>query len=812
MKLIKTFSQLRMAVFIALTALHQIATAQDETRIEVDAGKAFNASKDGGDVGRLKRLALNVGTEFGTNRVTEAYLASLGVRTLRLINVGISGRFDDQGAFVEVKPSPRLESDLSMCQRLGANPHVIIHGLPEQLQEKVPLKVTKHRALGIDIENKRQSIGPTDYRLLENWYLAYFEYVKIQRGFKDAVFEIFNEPDLGTLIYPTDQIPPKGSAAAYDCMLKIYRAASNAAKQFEAKHAPLELKLGGVSSFAFTFKLGPQGSWAHKFVADCAREKLKLDFLSLHHYASIAPMRGEIRPELTNYPSFPDMLASVRAVIDRDMPGLPVWITEYGAHHNVGGKIGEINGSHDGAAFSLDCLDAMLSLGIDSAIYLVTSDQYRRGPNTQRSENIYSWCSFMTSPDAFGYPYPKAPFHAYKMVSELSGKRVATTVSGGKTRAFAAVAPDNRTLRVILWNYATYIPEFAPPIEEGKTETIKLSIGNAALPRDVKAVVRVVDKNHGDIFSAVRADRPANLEAATPLIVTPPIRSDGGKLEFELTMRPGSIAMLEIGANPTTPSLRVPYDEEAEILLKAMRDGRDQQRPETVLADGHKLLGIGAAHPSQKLDALNLMVAAAGKTGNVEEAKRLALKAVVLSKERGEPPAYAVARQLGDRARDEKDYTAMAEWYRQALAAPDCDWRSRFGTQLTLIDHLNSERKFAEVVEFCDAIIAGKDYDEHPELKGDFRLRKLSALRSLGKTDQMLAVYKELMASGGKSDVKLSAVIDVVTFHSYRKDFEKALAEGQVGLSLNGTSPGMQRKLKSVLDQIEALKRKDKEL
>ena len=164
--------------------------------IVVDVSKPLNISKSGDDVTQLKRLALNVGSEFGTNRVTNAYLKNLGIKTLRLINVGIGGEFDDKGDFIDVKPSPRLERDLNICREIGANPHICITGLPHQLLKTVSLKVTRHRALGIDLEHKRQKIGPTDFKLLENWYLAFFEYIKIKRGFKDAVFEIFNEPDL----------------------------------------------------------------------------------------------------------------------------------------------------------------------------------------------------------------------------------------------------------------------------------------------------------------------------------------------------------------------------------------------------------------------------------------------------------------------------------------------------------------------------------------------------------------------------------------------------------------------------------------
>ena len=794
------------------------------TEISVDADKPLNVSKSADDVAQLKRLALNVGSEFGTNRVTDAYLKSLKIRTIRMINVSISGRFDEQGSYVDIKPSPRLKHDLALCRRVKANPHIIIHGLPDQLLKAVPLKVTHHRALGIDLEHKRQIIGPTNYKLLENWYLAYFEFIKIQSGFKDAVFEIFNEPDLGNLIYPTDDIPAKGTSSAYNSMLKIYRSASTAGMRFEKKHPDHKLTLGGPAiTLAFTFRHNKGGAlerfhrflkmpgkpWAMRFVIDCAREKLKLDFLGIHHYASVAPFRGAPRKGLTAYRSFPEMLADVQAVIDRHSPGLPIWVTEHGAHHNVVEEVGEINGNHDGAAFGLHSLSTMLELGVDFAIYLVTTDMQRHHPKTKKLYNLYSWCSFLTSPDFFGYPYPKAPFHAYKMVSELAGKRVEAIASGGNTQVFAAVDPATRTLRVILWNFATYVPEFEPMVEEGKTETIKLKIAYASLPSDARAVLRMVDKEHGDVLSADRAKRPVDLAAATPKTATLPIRPHGKNLEFDLVMKPGSIAMIEIGPDPVVPSLQTSYSVKAEILLKVMRDHWHKQAEET-LGTGEQLLKLADVHSEQKLDALVLMTTAAARARKPDAATRFAHNAETLCNALDKPLPHAVAHQLGDSEWSKKQFAGAVVRYGQALDAPDCDWRARFGTELRLIECLNLERKFADVIRFCDSVIARKDDDSPSELKGDFLLRKLEALRNLGKTEQMFAAYKELLNSNAQPNAKLGGVIAVVVFHRSQKQLEKASAEGEVGLALKKTHPGLLSKLTAILEQIVEEKTKQK--
>ena len=739
-----------------------LASQATATEILVDAGTPFNASKAGDDVSQLKRLALNVGSDFARNRVTDVYLEQLRIRKIRLINVGISGEFNDAGQFVEIKPSMRLKDGLDLCRRLQADPHIIIQSLPEQLLETVPLKVTRHRALGVDLVNKRQAIGPTNYKLLENWYLAYFEYIKIQQGFTNAVFEIFNEPDLGMLIYPTSDIPAKGSQESYECMFRLYRAASSAARCFEAKHPHLSIILGGPAiTMAFTYEPST-GGWAGQFVKDCASENIKLDFLGLHHYASVAPFRGVARKDLTAYPAFPEMLASVRRVITEHMPGLPVRLTEYGAHHNVVEDVGSINGNHYGAAFCLDCLDQMLNLDIDSASYLVSSDQQRRDPKTKLPYNLYSWCSFMTAPDYRGYPYPKAPYHAYKMISELSGKRVVAATDGGNTRCLAVADASGKTLRILLWNYRSYVPEFEPVIHEAKAEVITLTIDHAVLPRDFIALLRIVDQDHGDVYSVDKQGLPLSLRAATPLSKTLPIQREGEQLHFKITMQPGSIAMVELAQHPIKYSLKTSYPEMAETTLKVMRDNHLDNSKKTIEVGG-KLLQRKDLHPVQRNDALTLLVTAAIREKDVELANTYVQDAIELSRNSQTPIFFVVARRMADSYRERKNFTDAVLWYKKAIAAPDCDWRLRFGTELALIECLNADSKYREVIAFCDEVIKRQEELEHVgKLKGDYRLCQLRAWRDLENTVRMLTVYKSMLASDASVNAKLGSVISSV--------------------------------------------------
>ena len=384
------------------------------------------------------------------------------------------------------------------------------------------------------------------------------------------------------------------------------------------------------------------------------------------------------------------------------------------------------------------------------------------------------------------------------------------TASGGKTRVLAISDPEKQTLRVLLWNYGTYIPEGKSQMEEAKVENVKLDIKNAVLPANAKAVLRVIDKEHGDIVSAVHADRKINLKTATPLVQTPPIKRDGEKLGFDIVMQPGSIAMLEIGENPIIPDLKTSYSDTAEVLLKAIRENRGKQ-PETALEDGEKLLKLSDVQPEQKLDALKYLVTAAIKAKNTEKADFYAQNAQILCEKMKKPLPYVVLRRLGDSERANKNFTEAVNLYKKAVKAKDCGWRQRFGTDIIVFNCLNAEKKYAEVVDYCDEILNGHNYDKHLNLRDEFLGHKLRALRKLGKIDQIFSVYKKLLHSKAKGDAKLGGVKIMMNYCRKNKDYDKAMAEAKIGLEIPGVSPGELNRFKAILKQIENEKQRNKE-
>jgi len=88
--------------------------------------------------GKTKQT-LEVEQHLGDNWVRTVCMGSteglkrVGIQTIRCINVDPAGTFDAQGRFT-VENAGRLDWHLDGCRALGAVPHVVLGGWPEQLR------------------------------------------------------------------------------------------------------------------------------------------------------------------------------------------------------------------------------------------------------------------------------------------------------------------------------------------------------------------------------------------------------------------------------------------------------------------------------------------------------------------------------------------------------------------------------------------------------------------------------------------------------------------------------------------------------
>ena len=524
--------------------------------IRVNPSVSWNLSPTGNDLAQLKQLALGVGWEFSPNAATTAKLKEIGIRKIRCINVDmLPGKFDEKGNYiVDRSQTGRLDAHLATCRQIGAIPHIIIaQNLPKQIRRIVAADSDEGRVMGLQ---RNQTVGPTDYTLFRNYQLAFFEHVLVALGCRNAVFEAFNEPDIGGVVSPTPKPPARGSAELYDAMFKLYREISNAARIFEQRHPDIPLKLGGPAlSWAFTFRFG-SFNWGERFVRDVAKEKLKLDFIGVHFYGNITSLRGEYK---SLYPPFTEMLGGLKRIRDQYLPGVPIQINEWGPSYHVNlTPQSMVNADHVGAAWSAEFLTVMLEEGVDEALYLVTTDLQQNKDG--KPENIWGWCSLFTNPNVYGKAFPKAAFHLLKMISMLEGSRVESTRSGS-LGSFAAADPGTGTLRILAWNYGARIPESGLPVETVAAGTPEIAVVGAAEffgSERVRMTRRLLSRNTGNAYQ-VWKDGGTLTEENTALPVTDSgeFTIADGELRFGLHFPANSVSLVElrgVDAAPAAPA------------------------------------------------------------------------------------------------------------------------------------------------------------------------------------------------------------------------------------------------------------------
>ena len=472
-----------LALWIATTACAvgyaadpRAKTALPETPLTVCLSEPESVT-GGDDIARLKHLASGVGWEFSPTAATTAGLKRIGIKTIRCINVDLPGRFAKDGQYVIKEPNYLL-ANLATCREVGARPHVVAAaGVPDELRlAERDLPPGERGLMGSQL--RKAAFGPTDWLRFRNYCKAFFRYVLMTKGFADAEFEVGNEPDIGGAVVPRPPKPANGSAALYRAYFEWYCNVARAAVEFEREHPPQKVRLGGPAlAWAFTFHFG-DFNWASRFLRDCGQQKIKLDFIGVHYYGNISSIDGEY-PAI--YPSFIGMLADTQHACDKYCPGTPICLTEWGpSYHTDNSPTARVNANHVGAAWSAAFLNAMLVHGVDSALYLVTTDLAQ--PNrTGKLENVWGWPALFVNHQVFGEGYPKAVYHLFDMVHQLAGQRVA--VKGGRRAVGAIAAADgpHHVLRLLVWNFAARLPE-SRPAEDSSTEA-PLNIRVAGAPQ-----------------------------------------------------------------------------------------------------------------------------------------------------------------------------------------------------------------------------------------------------------------------------------------------------------------------------------------
>ncbi len=513
----------------------------------VNPMRSSNVTRD--DIAQLRRLAAGVGWEFEPNEQTNEGLRKIGIKWIRCINVDpVPGKFNEKKEFViDAHPTgpsyiDRLHSHFATCRAIGASPHIIIAtGLhPDLVLQAKDVKTRDKSILGMVHST---TFGPTDWVKFRNYCKAVFRYVTIEQKFPDACFEVANEPDTGGVVVERPPKPGMGSKGLYEAYLKLYKNVALAARQFEQENKGAHVTLGGpATTWAYTFKFG-DFNWMERFLRDVRLGKIKLDFIGLHYYGNLSPIRGP--STYSAYPSFSDMFAKTRIWRDKYMPGVPICFTEWGPTYNTSLDEKSVhNGNHVGAAWAAAFLNQMLSEGVDRALYLVTTDLRQAVKGEWR--NVWGWPSLFTNNQVLG-THPKAPYHVFQMVRRMAPKRVEASDPGG-TLGCIASRDDRGRLTVMLWNNSYQIRESDPGSEKGKDEQVNIRIAgaNGYFKGAVHVRRYLVSKTVSNAYHLFEKGEKIDSRADLQMVEDRTLTQAGEALNIGFVQPPSSVSFLEM--------------------------------------------------------------------------------------------------------------------------------------------------------------------------------------------------------------------------------------------------------------------------
>ncbi|MFP3868040.1 MAG: GH39 family glycosyl hydrolase [Desulfobacteraceae bacterium] len=445
-------------------------------------------------------------------------LRELGTKRIRLINVDYVETqitTDEQGNKKLIARA--LDNQLDFCEKVGASPHVIIG-------QKIPPWLSTHK--------NNPWYGPRDWKIYDDYIRRLMEHVIVTRGFRQATWEVGNEPDTGH--GPVIDFPrgPKGSKSDYLDYLNIYRHIATIAAQLEKKLG-IPIKLGGpASGLLKTYKKFKAFNWYEHFLQDVAREQLKCDFFSFHYYGHASAIGDRANPP-RQLKRFGELMTMVHGWINKYHPGLPVWITEWGASGCLRRPGGLLNATNVGAAWIAAFVPEMLRYRVERAIFLVVADR----------EDNWVW------PALFHGTTPKPSFYVFRMFKSLKGQMLA--VKGGSTAVGAVAARENHDLAILLWNYDHRHGWCDAGYDAAKLEKVSLRVtGLPANQQTFQVTQTMVSEEYGNPFYQTLPGKKASPE---PLIQDLGKRTQSkGGVEMEISLPPSAVILLEFspGAGP----------------------------------------------------------------------------------------------------------------------------------------------------------------------------------------------------------------------------------------------------------------------
>jgi xylan 1,4-beta-xylosidase len=413
-----------ISVLIALLSVAYVAAAEAPGRvIAADLGRVM------GPTSRMPEFCVgagraNEGLRADWQRQLRRVHAECGFRYIRF-----HGLFcDDMGVYFEDKGRPvynwqYVDELFDFLQGIGMKPFVELGFMPSALASGSQT-----------IFWWRGNVTPPkDYAKWEAFIAAFVQHCTERYG-RDEVrswyFEVWNEPNLdgfwmgnpGKKNY--EEWAP-GARAEY---FKLYATTAQAVKSVDASY-----RVGGPATAG--------EGWIDETLAFCAEQKVPLDFISTHSYATMSGYLDEHGDAGTVFSPDRNAITAgvqrVRGQIDRSpFPKAELHYTEWSASYTPADPIHD---SYHSAAF---ILDKMRNIGAaaDSMSYWTFTDIFEEpGPRTTPFHGGFGLLNYQD--------LPKPSYFAYKFLHELGDTRLAcvdpaSIVCRGKSGAVQALFWD----------------------------------------------------------------------------------------------------------------------------------------------------------------------------------------------------------------------------------------------------------------------------------------------------------------------------------------------------------------------------------
>lgn len=399
-------SVLTFSVFLALVSAAPRGTARTSSSDAVARTIAADAGHVAGPTNRMSTFCVgagraNEGLRADWQRQLRRVRAECGFRYIRF-----HGLFcDDMGVYFEEKGKPiynwqYIDELFDFLQSIGMKPFVELGFMPSGLASG-PQTIFWWRG---------NVTPPRDYAKWAAFIQAFVEHCTERYG-RDEVrtwyFEVWNEPNLDGFWMGNPQQKPyeEWAVAARAEYLKLYATTARAVKAVDAAY-----RVGGPATAG--------EGWIDETLAFCGGEKVPLDFVTTHSYATMSGYLDEHGNAGTVFSpdrsSITAGVLNVRSKIDRSaFPKAELHYTEWSASYTPADPIHD---SYHSASFILDKM-RNIDRAADSMSYWTFTDIFEEpGP---RYSALHGGFGLLNYQDL-----PKPSFYAYQFLNRLGDRQL----------------------------------------------------------------------------------------------------------------------------------------------------------------------------------------------------------------------------------------------------------------------------------------------------------------------------------------------------------------------------------------------------